>query len=61
MDSVSEFTFESVLNKTTQVTVDVLKQLFDNIFKDYKPLFHPMISGSQGNSKKGSGELWLMP
>jgi hypothetical protein len=41
MDAFSEFAFESVLNKTTQVNIDILNQLFDNIFKDYKPLFHP--------------------
>lgn len=41
MVAINEFAFESVLNKTTQVTVDILKQLFDKIFKDYKPLFHP--------------------
>jgi hypothetical protein len=41
MDAFNEFAFESVFNKTTQVNVEILNQLFDNIFKDYKPLFHP--------------------
>jgi hypothetical protein len=41
MDSFSEFAFESVFNKTPQITVEILNQLFDNIFKEYKPIFHP--------------------
>ena len=41
MDGYSQFAFEHVLNKTPQVTLEVLNQLFDNILKDYKPIFHP--------------------
>lgn len=41
MDAFSEFVFEPVFSKTPQVTVEVLNQLFDNILKDYKPIFHP--------------------
>jgi hypothetical protein len=41
MDACSEFAFEPVLNATPQVTIDVLNQLFDNILKGYKPIFHP--------------------
>jgi hypothetical protein len=41
MDAYSGFAFEPVLNETTQVTIEVLNQLFDNILKDYKPIFHP--------------------
>lgn len=41
MDGYSYFAFEPVLSKTTEVTIEVLNQLFDNILKDYKPIFHP--------------------
>lgn len=41
MDAYSEFAFEHVLNATPKVTIDVLNQLFDNILKSYKPIFHP--------------------
>ena len=41
MDALSEFVFEPVYNKTPQVTVELLNQLFENILKDYKPIFHP--------------------
>lgn len=41
MDAFSEFAFESVFNSTPQVTIAVLNQLFENILKGYKPLFHP--------------------
>ncbi|HEY3373031.1 MAG TPA: hypothetical protein VGK10_19430 [Prolixibacteraceae bacterium] len=41
IDGYSQFAFEAVLNETPQVTVEVLNQLFDNILKNYKPIFHP--------------------
>jgi hypothetical protein len=41
MDAFSEFAFKAVLYKSLQITLDVLNELFDNIFKEYKPLFHP--------------------
>jgi len=41
MDGYSEFAFEAVLNETPQITIEVLNQLFDNILKNYKPIFHP--------------------
>jgi hypothetical protein len=41
MDALSEFVFEPVYNKIPQVTVELLHQLFENILKDYKPIFHP--------------------
>lgn len=41
MDAYSEYAFQPVLNETSQITVDALNQLFDNILKDYKPIFHP--------------------
>ncbi len=41
LDAFSEFAFETVFNKTPQITTEVLNQLFDNILKDYKPIFHP--------------------
>ena len=41
MDAFSEFAFETVSNKTVEINIDVLNQLFDNILKDYKPIFHP--------------------
>ena len=41
MDAFSEFAFESVLNETPLVTLEVLNKLFENILKEYKPVFHP--------------------
>jgi hypothetical protein len=41
MDAYSEFAFEHVLSATPKVSIDVLNQLFDNIIKGYKPIFHP--------------------
>ena len=41
MDAYSQFAFEPVFSKTPQVTIEALNQLFDNILKDYKPIFHP--------------------
>ena len=41
MDAHSEFVFEPVYNKIPLVTAELLNQLFDNILKDYKPIFHP--------------------
>jgi len=41
MDALSEFAFEPVYNNTPQVTVELLNQLFENILKDYNPIFHP--------------------
>lgn len=41
MDGYSQFAFEAVLNETPHVTIEVLDQLFDNILKNYKPIFHP--------------------
>jgi hypothetical protein len=41
MDALSEFAFETVFNSSPQVTMEVLNQLFENILKDYKPIFHP--------------------
>lgn len=41
MDGFSEFAFNPVLNTKTQITVEVLDELFDNALKDYKPIFHP--------------------
>ena len=41
MDACSEFAFEPVLNATPLITIDVLNQLFDNILKGFKPIFHP--------------------
>lgn len=41
MDAYSEYAFPPVLTDNPEVTVDALNQLFDNILKDYKPIFHP--------------------
>jgi hypothetical protein len=41
MDALSEFAFETVFNRSPQVTMEVINQLFENILKDYKPIFHP--------------------
>ena len=41
MDAYSEYAFPPVLSETPQVTIAALNQLFDNILKDYKPIFHP--------------------
>jgi len=41
MDALSEFVFEPVYNKVPLVTAELLNQLFDNILKGYKPIFHP--------------------
>jgi hypothetical protein len=41
MDAFSEFAFETVTNSSLQITLEVLNRLFENILKDYKPMFHP--------------------
>ena len=41
MDAMSKFAFNPVLSESTQITIDVLNQLFDNILEEYKPLVHP--------------------
>lgn len=41
MDGYSHFAFEPVFNKTAQINIETLNQLFDNILKDYNPLFNP--------------------
>lgn len=41
MDVYSEYAFEAVFSKKPEVTPEVRNQLFDSIFKDYKPIFHP--------------------
>jgi hypothetical protein len=41
MDGYSQYAFEHVLDKEPRITLDVLNQLFRNILKDYKPIFHP--------------------
>ena len=43
MDDKSTFAFHPVFKKTTEVSLSVLEELFDNILKDYKPIFNPRI------------------
>jgi hypothetical protein len=41
MDAFSEYAFETIFNRTPKITIEALNQLFDNVLKDYKPMFHP--------------------
>jgi len=41
MDAYSEYAFKIAFSDNTEITIDVLNQLFDNIIEGYKPLIHP--------------------
>ena len=41
MDGYSLYAFEPVWNEIPIITLEVLNQLFNNIFEDYNPLYHP--------------------
>lgn len=41
MDEVSQYAFEPVFNNNTQINIEVLNLLFENILKDYNPIFNP--------------------
>lgn len=41
MDEYSKFAFNPVVKNTTEITIDDLNQLFDNILKDYNPKINP--------------------
>jgi hypothetical protein len=41
MDAMSEFAFKPVFGKTTEIDIDVLNQLFDNILEGYQSVIHP--------------------
>jgi len=41
MDAFSEYAFKPVFSQASTVTIEALNELFDNILKDYKPMFHP--------------------
>ncbi len=41
MDAYSELIFKPVFDKTTEITINALNQIFDNILEGYKPIIHP--------------------
>lgn len=41
MDEDSEFAFKPVIKITTEINIDDLNQLFDNILKGYNPKINP--------------------
>lgn len=40
MDGYSEYVFNPVFDKDSTISIDSLNQLFDNVLKDYNPIFH---------------------
>jgi hypothetical protein len=41
MDAYSEYAFKFAHSDNTEISINVLNQLFDNILEGYKPLIHP--------------------